>query len=274
MPNILKNILNTYKESSDFTSSHNSCRCNLNFHKIVKNLNAFIQGALSKSKSQFNISISPYFNIGFLILTSALGGNKFKTLVVLENLHNFSRNNKYIEFDKLNFCCLLHFLLSLESSCSILASNKMKISNFITRSKYSDNFFDFLCKTLSFSGQFDETYRLTIINHPWIKINNFINLNNNNSKVKISFKEMIKIVREGKSSKNFGQDFVNIKNFSNFLNSIEIILYNNHFIDREELSRVTQFKKNVIKELSRESGVNRNEIIERIQNRINTSQGL
>jgi len=84
---------------------------------------------------------------------------------------------------------------------------------------------------------------------------------------------MIKIVRESKSLKNIRQDSLNNKNFSNFLNSIQIILYNNNFIDNEELYRASYNKKKVMKELAREFGLNRNYLIERIQNKIKTSKG-
>lgn len=268
MPYILKDISFTNKEHVMYSGM---CNCNIYFnliHKIINYLNVF---ARNNSKLRNNINISPYFHVGFLNLISALGGIRFKIFDLVEDV-NLLRYDKTEIDEKLNLCCLYHFLISLEKSCSAIDSYKMKISNFINKSRFSDNFLDFLCKTLSFSGHFDEAYRNGIINHPWIKVNNFINLNNNYSRVKISFKELLKIVREGKSAKNFGQDSLNTKNFCNFLNSLEIILYNNNFINYDDVFNATILKKKVIKELSRQIGINRNELIIKIQNQIKSTK--
>ncbi len=75
-------------------------------------------------------------------------------------------------------------------------------------------------------------------------------------------KEVIKISRSFKSTNNV--NVFNEKKFNNFMNSFEMVIANNNkLLRRDELMCLinSKAKKSVIKELSVELGINKNELI-------------
>ena len=183
-----------------------------------------------------------FFYLGYILLSCASSHIKeFKSIEYL------LQNSEILISKK---CCLYHLLIYIEKTNINLKQNKIKISNFINNKLYSDNFINFLCNTLSFDNNKTQIY-----NHPWIKVSNYVQLNNNINKVRVSMKEIIKI------SGSLMKSITNEKKYFHFLNNFEIILSNNRSIKREDIINLMINKKYVIKQLSQEFGINTEELI-------------
>ena len=185
-----------------------------------------------------------YFSIGYILIIIACKSIKLKIFDYLEKI-TFANLEEIKKF-KIKKCCLFHFLISLEEGLKI--KKKFSIENFFKF--YSDDFKNFICNltTISMSNrpltkkkclQGNPIYNLNsrrLMDHPWLKIKpeNFFNLNKkklNTLNLKISLKEIIKIVRE--SFKISLIDF-NEKRYLDVLNKLEIIVNNHKNELREE----------------------------------------
>ena len=140
-----------------------------------------------------------YFNIGYLILIAAIGEIKFDSLDKLFNITSISEINGSV-------CCLYHLLVALD------VKKKYSIKSFIEK-RFSENFIDFLCNSLSLRKHISLN---KLKNHDWIKFSS-------NNKVKLSIKDIIKITKENKNN------ILNIDNEKKrecFFNSFDIIKAN------------------------------------------------
>lgn len=231
---------------------------------INKNRTASNSNCISQSTSSPKLtwpSANQYFYLGYILLTCATAGLKFDSLEkILNNYQNFSTNGK---------CCLYHLLISIEQKSSQLSGkySKLKISNFINNKIYSENFINFLCFALSFEKVSFSNAASKMANHPWIKISNYIHLNNNTNRVRVSMKEIIKLARElkGFSHRTISQ---HDKKLANFLNNFDIILSNNRGIKQDELINLLNMKKSATKELCIELGVNIRDLVSKLQDKI------
>lgn len=191
------------------------------------------------------------FNLGYLLLISALGGLNF------ESLSEFLQSN--INIKSYNICCLFHLLLELEKNSKYI----IKVSDFINRHYFSENFIDFLCLSLSFEPKSNQN--LLIMNHPWIKISTYIFMNNNLNKVRVSMKEIIKISKKFSNEEN--KESKEIK-LNIFMNKFEIIVQNNKSIKKEDILSWIESRNEVIKDLSEEFGVESSILIKKLQNKL------
>jgi hypothetical protein len=214
-------------------SAETKCKCFDFFHKKVL-----------ANKNQ-------YFNLGYILLISAMGGINFEILsLFLEGEVMYTNSSS---------CCLLHFLIDLDKK----SNHKLKLTNFINTKLFSDNFMSFLCLTLSFDPKSNQDSQ--VMNHQWIKISNYIYMNNNLNKVRVNMKELIKISRILKNDLNReAQD----KKLNTFLNKFEIILQNNKSLKNLEMLRWLETKKEVVKDLSEEFGVESQVLMNLIQSKL------
>jgi hypothetical protein len=189
-------------------------------------------------------------------------------LRVFEYLDNFNLANlEEVKKLKLKKCCLFHFLISLEDGIKV--DKKFSIENFFKN--YSEEFKNFICNitTISLSNrqktrkkclQGNPIYTLnakSLFEHPWIKSDkNFLKkiINKNISHMKISLREVIKIVRE--SFKTSLVDF-NEKKYENVLNKLDVIINNHkHQLKEENIRHVLSSKKEIIRKISYDIGIN------------------
>ena len=199
-----------------------------------------------------NISIhNQYFNLGYILLISALGGLNF------ESLTNYLDSESIINYN--DKCCLLHLLLENEKN----SKSKIKISNFINSHFFSENFINFLCLTLTFQPKSNQNS--LVMNHPWIKISTYIYMNNKLNKVRVNMKEIIKISRRLLNLDNINS--MDLK-LNIFMNKMEIIVQNNKSIRKEEVLTWLESKNEVIKDLSEEFGVESSVLINKLQNKL------
>lgn len=277
MPNILTLMKSNNKEN-EYTSNkiHNNsnnkdnCKCFNFYHKhlldkFLKDNNSnnknnhLLNNFVSHSSDYYHIN-AQFFHLGYLILISALGEIEFDSLnYIFNNMSNLNISNKSNNN-------LLQILLSIEESSPLIKKSKIKIQNFINNTNFSDNFLDFISQCLSFTND-NKSY---LFNHPWLKVNNYIILNNNLSKVRVNLKELIKITRESKKLSNTHNysSSVNEKKLLNFLNNFEIILANYRSIRSDDLIKSINCKKFVYKELSAELAINPNDLIKLLQNKV------
>jgi len=253
MPNFLHQIKRQYKEE-DSTNLNNilinklaKCKCVEFFHKNF-----------------FTNFSNQYFKLGYVLLICASGGLNFESLSIFFEEFSNINNTTFLKIKK-NMCCLYHLLLSIEEDEERKINSKIKISNFINNKYFSDNFLDFLCQCLSFSQK--PNHNTLITNHPWIKITNYIYMNNNCNKVRVIMKEVIKISREFKRYQ-LKLNNVNEAKLNNFLNNFEIILSNNKHIRKDELILAIETKKDVIKDLTFELGINSKDLIAQLQEKV------
>jgi len=195
-----------------------------------------------------------YFKLGYILLIVSSGGNKFDIL-------NYFFDKYQTILPNTKKCCLLHLLIQLEEE--INSPGMYKLSNFINNKIYSDNFLDFLCKCLSLDQK--PTSSIHVVNHPWIKISNYVHLNNNVNKIRVSMKEVLKITREFKRHNIKGTNINNDSKLKNFLNNFDIILSNNKNIRRDEILKGIETNRSVIKDLASELGLNITELITQMQ---------
>jgi hypothetical protein len=224
------------------------CKCKTFFHKNFR---------------KYLTNVNPFFDLGYILLICSIGG------ILFDSLEYFF--NKYSSLVKSNVCCLYHLLIQIEDKYFNDDGNKLKISNFINTKYFSDNFIQFLCFTLRFDKNVSNS---EITNHPWLKISNYIELNNYFNKVKVNMKEIIKISREVKRSviSPISNTNSNEKKYHNFLNNFEIIISNNKFIRKDHLISQMIIKKCVYKEISKDLGVNVKDLINKLEEKI--LQGL
>jgi hypothetical protein len=250
MPNFLHQVQRQNKQQESVTSlnhlKHNlaKCKCVELFHKNF-----------------FNNFSNQYFKLGYVLLICASGGIKFESLSIFFEEFSNTNNTSFLK----NKCCLYHLLVSIEEDEERKIKSKLKISNFINNKIFSENFLDFLCQSLSFSQKPNHNFLIT--NHPWIKITNYIHMNNNFNKVRVIMKEVIKISREFKRSQ-LKQNNYNEAKLNNFLNNFEIILSNNKLIKKDELILAIETKKDVIKDLTFELGINSKDLIAQLQEKV------
>ena len=249
MPNFLSHL---HKQAeNNFTLNNliipnSRCKCFDLFHKNFMN----------------NFS-NQYFKLGYVLLICASGGLKFDSLsIFFEEYSNILKENKNNKI-----CCLYHLVISFEEAVTPTSKtvSKLKISNFINSKIFSENFIDFLCKSLTLQPK--ANHNSAVVNHPWIKITNYIQMNNNFNKVRVCMKEVIKISREFKRCQ-LKQTNHNEAKFNNFFNNFEIILSNNKSIKREELSNAIDIKKDVIKDLTFELGINSKDLVTQLQAKV------
>lgn len=117
-------------------------------------------------------------------------------------------------------------------------SEESLLACFLNKAKLSENFFDFVCKCLN-----HKTNVSVIANHNWIKVNNYIHLNNNLTRVRVSIKELMRIFQANRSQ---GEE----KRRPSFFKSIKMIL-DKHGL---KLESFLIDKRNVMKEISYELG--------------------
>jgi hypothetical protein len=229
----------------------------------IKILDLEIKEKISQNKNYFYPK--QYFSLGYIFIILACKSIKLK---VFEYLENFSLANlEEVKNYNLKKCCLFHFLISLEEGLKI--NKKFSIENFFRG--FSQNFNNFICNVTTISLSNREKTKKRCLNgnhiyslnakslqeHPWVKSeNNFSDkiLNSNISNLKITMKEVIKIVRE--SFKTSLVEF-NEKRYENVLNKLEIILTNHkNDLKVENIRNVLATKQNVIKKLSCDLGLN------------------
>jgi hypothetical protein len=257
MPNVLTQIKNNNAKIKS------NCNCCEFFHKNLiakfnthKESNPFKNNYLSNN----NFSCSTqFFHLGYLLLISALGGAKFD---ILDHVLNNEITNFYTLENK-KHRNLFSLLISLQENSNFnkKSKNKFTIQNFINSKNFSENFVDFISQCLTFNQ--NNTNNLFL--HPWLKVNNYIQLNNSVSRVRVSLKELIKITRESKKSQT---NVYNKERMNNFLNNFEIILSSNQSIRTDELIKSINGKKSVCKELSSELGIIQNDLITMLQNKV------
>jgi len=176
---------------------------------------------------------------------------------------------------KLNKCCLYHFLISLEEGIKI--KKNYSIENFFKN--YSEEFKNFICNitTISISNRQKTRkkclkgniiYNLnakSLMEHSWIKSEkNFAKkfAISKKSHMKISLREVIKIVRE-----SFKTSLIeyNEKKYDIILNKLEVIL-NNHKdnFNEQNIRNVLETKKTIIKKISYDIGINFQEFYNKI----------
>lgn len=216
-----------------------------------------------------------YFSIGYIFIVLACKNIKLK---VFEYLDNFSLSNlEEVKNYNLKKCCLFHCLTSLEEGLKI--NKKFSIENFIDN--FSENLKNFICNltTISLSNRNktkkrclkgNHIYSLnakSLKEHPWIRNeNNFSNniLTSKISNIKITLKEVIKIVRE--SFKTSLVDF-NEKKYENVLNKLEIILINHkNNLKEENIRNVLATKQNIIKKVASDIGIHYNNLYDKVCN--------
>jgi hypothetical protein len=216
-----------------------------------------------------------YFSIGYILIIIACKSIKLKIFDYLEKI-TFA-NLEEIKKLRIKKCCLFHFLISLEEGIKI--KKKYSIENFFKF--YSDDFRNFICNltTISMSNrpqtkkkclQGNPIYNLNsrrLMEHPWLKTKpeKFFNLYKkklSTLNLKISLKEIIKIVRE--SFKTSLIDF-NEKRYLDVLNKLEIIV-NNHKneLRLDNVKEIISSKKNIIKKISVDLGVSYHIFFEKI----------
>lgn len=251
MPNVLVQMIKS--DNKVQINQPNKCKCYEYFHKNYKFLEIFYS----------NFTNSQLFSVGYILLICTLGTMNFEILDNLEYYFNLFLKNASLK--KLQTCCFYHLITSMElflinQKITEKIKNKFSISYYASKKKFSDNYINFLCRTLTFDPQgalFKNTK--AILNHAWLS-----SLTKQNSSVKINLKELVKISRE--TQKSLIQNF-NEKKLQNFLTNFEIILSNNRLNKEEFLKRLNE-KKSILKELSRDSGVHISEMLNLLKNKI------
>jgi len=215
-----------------------------------------------------------YFSIGYILIIIVCKSIRLK---IFEYIDNFSLSNlEEVKNYNLKKCCLYHFLISLEDGIKI--NKKFSIENFFKN--YSSEFKNFICNitTISLSNrqktrkkclQGNLIYNLNaigLLEHPWIKSEKMIikkmTNNNNLCNIKISLREVLKIVRE--SFKTSLVEF-NEKKYENLSNKLEVIL-NNHkdYLKEENIRNAMENRQDIIKTISYDIGLNFQEFYEKI----------
>ncbi len=85
--------------------------------------------------------------------------------------------------------------------------------------------------------------------------------------MRVCMKEVIKISREFKRCQLKHTNHNEAK-LNNFFNNFEIILSNNKSIKREELANAIDIKKDVIKDLTFELGINSKDLVTQLQAKV------
>lgn len=145
--------------------------------KIINELKmSFTQSELKLLKIFKRLDI---FDLGFMLLNCALGGLEFEDLQTYQCEH-IDKNNENI----FTCCCLFHCINKYESS---LPDKKLKLTNIINTTNYSEEFISFLCYTTSY--KFDKNFTFhKIKNHDWFKTDS--------EKILISMDEVLKLSKD------------------------------------------------------------------------------
>ena len=275
--NLITNINNN--NNNPGFNKKNSIKENLDLNKNSgKKLNSQSEkNSFKKLEEKNKISDTEYnfpnqfFSLGYILIVFVCKNIKLKIFEYLENftIENFEEVKKF----KLKECCFLHFLVSLEKGLKI--DKKFSIKNFF--SIYSEDFTNFICNitTISLSNrektkkkclQGKPVYNLNskdLYEHPWIKSERINSYNN----LKISMKEVLKIIRE--SFKTSVVEFNN-KKYENILNKLLSILnIHKKNLNEENIKEILFEKKKIIKKISLDIGVNHQEFSDKIFSMVN-----
>ena len=165
---------------------------------------------LFKISKIFKINISPYFCLGYLMLAMISGNLK---LVCFKYLLSY-----YEEIKQNNNCCLFHTLINIEEK--YLDKNDFLLKDLLKY--YSPELKNFLCECLSFNNK-----------HPTPQ-NEWLNLYDITQRIRLSIKELLKIVQKNLKENKF-------KSIDEFMINYEII-YNNLKLNGGDKSSITNQK--------------------------------
>lgn len=236
----LINILQSNKNAKLF------CVCELffDFFEKIKIIPPFLDNKdktcnchlFLEQLSKEGIIIDSIFSLGFVLIKLAVGNMDIKSLHL-----------PIILGKSMKKCCLLHSLIETEKDIFQNNDKNLLISDFLNF--YSKNFEDFLCQTLSFNNK----RSIDIIKkHKWISSCVM------KEKVKISNKELLKVVKFSKGEKN--QDIYE------FMDNFSIVfhnLYRNLDFQNDYLKNVYE-KKNIVHFLSLIYEIEDEEFIEKM----------
>lgn len=230
-------------------NTNNFCICDIyfDFFEKIKLLPHFLTSCsncecsvyMTQLSKLYNISIEPIFSLGFLLLKLIIGNFPIKSFDILIS------SKRHIK------CCLLHTILDIENSNSI---DTLRLSDLL--SLYSQSFKDFLCECLSFTHRDVDS----IISHKWFFSNS------NQDKVKITMRELLKIVK-------ITNDDVN-QNISSFIDTFEIVYHNMKLGDslyKDYFKKITE-RSNIVHFLSLCFEIEDEELLEKIYLKIKGKQ--
>jgi hypothetical protein len=158
----------------------------------------------------YQININPYFCLGYLMIKMMSGNIK---LVSFKYLISY-----YEEIKKNNNCCLFHTLINIEEK--YLDKNDFLLKDLLKY--YSPELKNFLCECLSFNNK-----------HPTPQ-NEWLNLYDITQRIRLSIKELLKIVQKNLKENKF-------KSIDEFMINYEII-YNNLKLNGGDKSSITNQK--------------------------------
>lgn len=217
----------------------------------LKYYNILMKNILSKCCNVQN-KFYDLFDLGFLLLQCATGSldiidfNEFKC-------EHLDKDNNF------TCCCLIHCVEKYEETLT----TKLKISNFINSTYYSEEFTNFLCITTSYHN--NQTLISKLKFHPLIrnfsdnKINttsiHFKNKIKKAEKYNISLKELLKISHENGWKIDYSNLKSNTTKFDKFCENISLVLPNceSYFQNMKITDSSFLFnKKNEIQEILQE----------------------
>jgi len=209
------------------------------------------------------------FNIGFILIYCALGG---------QNIINFS-NFECIHGGQC--CCLYHCIEKYE----INLKTKLKITNFINKNLFSEDFISFLCLSTSYNQNMNNLTMSKLKRHPFVNVNEDIDKYNKNSNFcDVDLIDLLKVTLESAISFNKKRDMFdkkNIKRFNSFCDSLLMLIQssndrtnnlegyrigngNEMFIElKNKLNSKNKDDKDII-EISKEFGLEVDYVIEKL----------
>lgn len=216
----------------------------------------------SQTNFKINKKNEDIFNIGFLLIYCAIGG---------QSIINFSN---YVCIHDYHCCCLYHCIEKYEEKLS----TKLKISNFINKILFSNEFINFLCVTTNYNMQNNNPKGISKLKtHKFfgnVNNDNLHTLSQSRNSCLVSLADLIKITHEGSMSFNNKRNFydkTNIKRFNAFCDTLFMLVqttYDRYKIINKDI--ITEIKSKLIKdnkvifELSKEFGVDVDNVKEKL----------
>jgi hypothetical protein len=153
------------------------------------------------------------FELGFLIFNLCLMNVFEDFLMNYVCPHEKNKKEKFC-------CCLYHCIEKYEMIHK--KDSKIKITNFVNNSRYTEYFLNFLCLTMSYKNDLNFSYK-KVKDHIWLKKKDKINMTDNSktkNSILLELQEILKVSQDIKIKKEFTK-FERIKKNSVFDNKID-----------------------------------------------------
>lgn len=219
--------------------------------KLLKQWTGIVSALNSESSSSsYNIQIFKVhkqldmLDLGVLLMQAAIGG------ISIIDYNSYECNH--------NQCCCLYHCIELHEST---IKNKFKLTNFINKNKFSQNFIDFLCLVTSFN--FCKSFSISKIRQSkWIT-------EKGKHQLEIGFDELMKLSKDFNHKPNLLGQETPMRRFDKLCETISLMLSgcDGYFRHNDISSSNTIFTYNNtdIEELSKETGIEKEIVVNKIK---------